>query len=472
MDCRAVAVVLLASAGCALSARAQPTCPALPAPSGPTVQVSPSTPDLRGVVAGVAAGTTVLFADGYYDLSCGDSGCRLQVVTDGVALRSLSGDRDAVVLDGAYTTNELVSISASNVTVADMTLQRAWDHPIHISGPGTAITGVLLHNLRIVDPGQQAVKVNPVGAGYVDDSTMECCSIELTDSGREHIRNSCYTGGFDAHQAQGWWIRHNRISGFWCDEGLSEHAIHLWNSCRDTLVEENVILDCARGIGFGLGSTGTTRPYPDNPYPEAGYLGHIDGVIRNNMVAASDPDLFSSEYGFDAGIAIEQARHPVVVHNTVMSTTAPFSSIEWRWDNTVVDIANNLVSHNLRDRGGAANLTTNLVDAPGSWVVSVPDGNLHLVGFGVAPVDAGTVLAAGVADRDLDGEHRDATPDIGADEIMHLECDADDDGFVGATDIPATCTRIFTGSSPGPADCDGGGAVDAGDLAQIIGALG
>jgi hypothetical protein len=237
-------------------------------------------------------------------------------------------------------------------------------------------------------------------------------------------------------------------------------------------VEENVVVDCARGIGFGLGGAGTTRPYPDDPYPNAGYLGHIDGIIRNNMVAASDPDLFASDFGFDAGIAIEQARHPVVVHNTVMSTAAPFSSIEWRWANTVVDIVNNLVSHNLRDRGGTASLTTNLTNAPGSWVLSVASGDLHLAGPGVAPVDAGTVLSAGTADHDMDGEPRDAAPDIGADEIMHLECDADDNGSVGAADLPVTCVRIFTGSSPGPADCDGGGAVDAADLALILGAIG
>ena len=89
--------------------------------------------------------------------------------------------------------------------------------------------------------------------------------------------------------------------------GLSEHGIHFWQCCRDTLVEENVIVDCARGIGFGLSQTGSCRTYPDDPYPTAGFKDHIDGIIRNNFVAAADADIFASPDGFDTGIAVTQA---------------------------------------------------------------------------------------------------------------------------------------------------------------------
>jgi hypothetical protein len=64
----------------------------------------------------------------------------------------------------ATTDNELIS-SASNVVIADLTLREAYDHPIHVSGNPAPITGTLLHNLRLVDPGQQAIKINPVGQG-------------------------------------------------------------------------------------------------------------------------------------------------------------------------------------------------------------------------------------------------------------------------------------------------------------------
>jgi hypothetical protein len=398
---------------------AQAPCAPLPPPGGATIEVtSAQAGQLRDLVASAASGTTILLHDGFYDLSGGDAASRLTFTTPGVALRSFSGDRNAVVLDGAYQTSELISILASDVTIADLTLRRAYDHPVHVSGNGVPITGVRLYDLRIVDPGQQAVKVNPIGEGWVDDGALECSSIELTTAGRAEIRDNCYTGGIDAHAARGWIVRRNRFSGFWCPTGLSEHAIHFWKTSRDTLVEGNLILDCARGIGFGLGATGDGRVYPDDPYPGFGYLGHIDGVIRDNFVAAADPDLFASEYGFDSGIAVEQARVVAVVHNSVASSQAPFSSIEWRFASTLATVADDLVSHNLRARDGAqATLEANLESAPLAWFADVASGDLHLAGPALPPVDAGVVLAGALAGDDFDGQPRDVHPDIGADEV-------------------------------------------------------
>ncbi|MGE0641850.1 MAG: hypothetical protein AB7G12_04845 [Thermoanaerobaculia bacterium] len=402
-------------------ALAQPPCPSLAPPPGPTIEVtSAEASDLRSIVAGAAAGTTILLHDGIYAMDAGDAVSRLVFATPGVTLRSFSGNREAVVLEGNYLTNELISIYASNITIADLTLREAFDHPIHVSGNPDPITGTLLHNLRIVDPGQQAIKINPIGEAWADYGTIECSSIELTDTGRPFIRDNCYTGGIDAHAAWGWLVRRNRISGFWCPAGLSEHAIHFWKASRDTVVEENVIVDCARGVGFGLLAVSGDRDYPDDPYPGSGYLGHIDGTIRNNFVAAADPGLLASQAGFDSGISLEQARDTRVVHNTVVSTAAPFSSIEWRFANTLVEIVNNLVSHNLRERDGnpQANLAGNLTAAPLAWFASPTTGDLHLVSDGVPPVDAGVSVAPGWADHDIDLQPRGTARDVGADELL------------------------------------------------------
>ncbi len=398
-------------------------CAELPPPSGNTVYVNPDQADqLRAIVDAASSGTTIFLSDGFYDLSDGDAASRLVFATSGVTLRSTSGNREAVILDGDYATNELISIYASDVTVANLTLQKAYDHPIHVSGPAAnPITGVLIHNVRIIDPGQQAIKVNPNADGYVDNGVIECCSIELSDAGRGHIRDNCYTGGIDIHQAQGWLIRRNFITGFWCSDGLSEHGIHLWKGCRDTVVEENLILDCARGIGFGLGSGGTARTYPDDPYPGVGYMGHIDGIIRNNFVAAAEPALFGSPDGFDTGIGLEQAHGTQVVHNSVAATEAPLSSsIEWRFGNTLAEISNNLVTHALLPRDGAqATLTGNIEYAPLGWFSSVGGGDLHLT-EGTTAVDTGSTLTPGLADSDFDDETRDSLPDVGADELVDL----------------------------------------------------
>ena len=54
----------------------------------------------------------------------------------------------------------------------------------------------------------------------------------LTDAGRAQVQD-CYTGGIDAHSAWGWVVRDNVFEGFWCDQGLSEHAVHFWVTGRD-----------------------------------------------------------------------------------------------------------------------------------------------------------------------------------------------------------------------------------------------
>ncbi len=382
---------------------AQGPCPGLEPPSGPIVEVSPDdADDLRDVVAGAAAGTTILLADGIYAMDGGDYSHRLHFTTPGVTLRSASGNRDAVILDGGYVTAELISIQASNTVIADLTVQKAFDHPIHVSGPGTSIEGIVIHNVRIVDPGQQAVKINAVEGGTVNNSVLRCSHIELTNSGRSMIRDNCYTGGLDAHAATGWRIWRNRIEGFWCAEGLSEHGIHLWRQSADTLVEENVVVDCARGIGFGLGP---------------GADGTTGGVIRNNFIAAADPGLFASSDGFDSGIVLWGAEEAEVYHNTIASTQAPrASSIEWRFIDTNVTIANNLMTDRMWDRGGTVVASSNMEYASTDLLIDVAAGKLYLSDPVSSPVGAGTQLAAGVCDRDIDGQLRGTAPDIGADE--------------------------------------------------------
>ncbi len=383
---------------------AQTPCEALPPASGPTIEKYPSDAgNLRATIAGATSGTTILLHDGFYDMSGGDSTHRLVFSVPGLTLRSASGDREAVTLDGGYVTEELVSVQASDTTIADLTLMPAYNHPIHISGPETPIDNILVHNVHVIDPGEQAVKVNPVGAGTVDNSTLQCSHLELTVDGRPHIRNNCYTGGLDAHAATGWLVRRNRIEGFWCATGLSEHGIHMWRQCVDTMVEENLIIDCARGIGFGLGS---------------GADGHTGGIIRNNFVAAGDPDLFASPDGFDTGIGLWGADDAEVYHNTVASTQAPSaSSIEWRYITTSVTLANNLVTNRIWDRGGTGLVTNNLEFAPLGLFADIASGDLHLVDPASGPVGAGAPLASGLCDDDFDRQPRDGAPDIGADEI-------------------------------------------------------
>lgn len=398
-------------------------CSALPAPTGTTVTVSTAA-ELFNEVNTAVSGTTILIADGTYHLA--QNGYYLWIDTPDITLRSQSGDREAVILDDNYSGSETITVAASNVTIADLTIMRAGTHPIHVVSTDSGDTSnTFIYNVHIIDPGQQAIKINPHAAKthFPDYGEVACSTMELTASGRSKvwdINGSCYTGGVDGHQSRGWVIRDNTIEGFWCEAGLSEHGVHFWTGSRDTLVERNTFVNNTRAIGFGLRETGTGRTYSDDPCPAAvGLVGHYNGIIRNNFIFADDADLFDSSSGVDGGIAFAQSCGAQAVHNTIAFTRAPFTAIEWRFDNTDVTLVNNLTTHNLMDRGGSADLSGNLSGQPLSLFVDGANGDLHLDDSAGTAIDQGEALSSGICDDDADGQTRPmgSARDIGADEF-------------------------------------------------------
>ncbi len=389
-------------------------CAPLAPATGTVVSVDPSQAGaLAQMVFDAAPGTTFALAAGTYGLTA-----TLQVRADGVTLRSQNDDATSVILDGGYTVNELIQITASDVTIAHVELTRSVDHLVHAFPPaaGQDVTGLRLYGVRMVDGGEQFLKVNPIAGqdGWVDDGRVECSTFLMTSAGRPHVESccgGCYTGGIDVHSAWGWVVSGNRFEGIYCDgAGLAEHAVHFWKGSRDTLVERNEIVDCARGIGFGLGGGSGERVYPDAPQGGAN-LAHYDGIIRNNTILARIPY-------YDTGIEIDEAAEPVVAFNTVIATagaTNAFSSIDYRFASTSCVIQDNLVDNITQRDGAAGQVSNNLEATPLSYFADAAGGDLHLVdgasgaiGQGVPRPDAGL---------DIDGEPRDAAaPDLGADE--------------------------------------------------------
>jgi hypothetical protein len=392
-------------------------CAPLPDSNETIVRVSPSqAADLPTIVREASSGTTILLEDGTFK-----PGAPLQFRQSGVTLRSASNDATKVVIDGEYSVTEPVFIVASDVTVAHVTITRAIDHLVHVSPRGEAtenVTGTLLYGLRLIDGGEQFVKVNPNGdrTAFVDDGRVECSFFEMTDDGRPHVERNpggCYTGGIDNHSSQGWVVRNNEFRDIYCaGEGLAEHAVHFWSASRDTLVENNTIINCARGIGFGLGESGGDRDYADDPYPNAGYIGHYDGIIRNNVI-------YADNQWFDTGMELAQARGAKVYHNTVFSTdeaTGFYSSIDHRFANTDVDIRNNLVDRITRRNDANGQVEDNLEGIGPELFVDAASLDFHLAEGASAAIDQGVeVDEAGV---DIDGQPHDrgAAPDLGADE--------------------------------------------------------
>jgi hypothetical protein len=415
----ALALILVLSAPVAESGtRSTPTrtarpCAPLPAATGATIRVQPAQAgSLPAIVARAPARATILLADGTYRVPG-----TVVVAKPGVTIRSLSGRPDRVVLDGSYSTGNLLAVAASDVTIAELTLTRASFHLVHVvpRDGGPTIRLVRLYRLRLLDGAEQFVKVNPNAArsAFADSGRVECSRFRLSDRGRRHVPSDflpCYTGGIDAHGARGWVVRLNRFENIRCEVGLAEHAVHFWTGSRDTLVERNTIVDCARGIGFGLGErTEWARRYRDQP-GEA-YVGHYGGLIRNNVVIATRP-------GMDTGIGLEQARGARVYHNTVYAdarATGYFSSIDYRFPSTTVDIVNNLVTRITARDGGRAKRGRNVESVPSRWFRSPRRFDFHLRPSATGAINRGVELTA--AGLDIDGERRaDGRPDLGADE--------------------------------------------------------
>jgi hypothetical protein len=392
------------------------SCVALPARAGPTLRVGPAeAQSLVGIIAQASADTTILLEDGTYTMTGSESERRLRFTTSSITLASASGDPDKVILDGEYATGTIIKIEASDIAIANLTLRRAGDHLIHVSGDGgQPSSNALLVNLRLEDSGAQFVKINP-GAdatAVADNGAVECSTLRLTDVGRGYVDSRptpCFTGGVDGLAARGWVVRDSRFEGIYCDNSSqAEHAIHFWQGSRDTLVERNVIVDCSRGIGFGLVESGPRRVYADDP--GIGHLGHIDGIIRNNVIWASGAALAH----YDTGIDLAQASGALVAHNTV-PTVAVFSSIDYRFPNSSPVVRNNLAARiTLRD-GATGTVDHNLENTPTDLFVNPGAGDFHLLAAATAAIDQGVSIAQ--VEEDIDRQPRDLSPDLGADEL-------------------------------------------------------
>jgi hypothetical protein len=401
-------------------------------PAGPgMVSVGGSTRTLRDVVRGAATGDTILLADGTYTFPEGGDGTftGLYFTTPGITMRSASGDASRVILDSAYVdhgnSSAAITVAAADTVLADFTVQRSVYHLIHFWADGD---GATVHNVTLIDGGQQFVKASPGGDARVDDVEISCSRFLMTDAGRDNVwgygsssgNTTCYTGGIDSHDSRDWHVHDNLFNGIYCTAdgvmrplhgvnpetrggqtyrgGLSEHAIHMWDSESGSghLIERNQIINCARGIGLGfrVDTYGTT--------------------IRNNMIFSEFPG--SREH--DVGISVERAHNTSVVNNTVFfsSDDAYSSTIEYRYASTTnVDIRNNLTNRRIRARDGAeVELSANVTDARAEWFADASSGNLRLASCGITEVvDAGDDAAA---TDDFDGAMRVGATDIGADE--------------------------------------------------------
>jgi len=323
-----------------------------------------------------------------------------RLVADNITVSGSTSNRSDVLLDGGYVTTEIFQVIGSNVTIKNLTVARARYHPIHVFPESKDTLGTVIDNVHVRDPGEQAIKINQNSAKTysANGGAIRNSKIELTSSGRAKVESysNCYTGGVDAHHAAGWSISNNIITGFWCSNGLSEHGVHFWSFSSDTVVEKNLIINCDRGIGFGLGSSG-----------------HTGGIIRNNMIYHDTGHAYS-----DVGISLESASHAQVYNNTVFHDHSYPNAIEYRFPATSGGIMqNNLTNKMISSRdGGSANLSHNVTNVKSSSFVDATGADLHLTRRLPGIVDSGLMIVGLSEDFDSEARPSGSGIDIGADE--------------------------------------------------------
>jgi hypothetical protein len=441
--------------------------PPLTLTAGMVYEVS-TTAELKTALAAANAAAepaTILLADNTYVLDIP----ALHVTCPGLIIRSAGGDRDRVVIRGPdegpnATAAHIFLISADDVTLADMTFGYCRYHGVQIQGESPHdVSGTHISNCRIVNCNEQFIKgssseADPVGA---TDGIIEYCWFEFT-GGRAY---QYYTGGIDIHKGVNWIVRDNRFLSIRTpigEAGIAEHAIHFWKRCptlpQHVVVERNWILNCDRGIGFGLGGL------------ESGHNGG-GSFIRNNLVYNDGAGAQT-----DVGIGLENADDVRVENNTVYIPTY-WAPMEYRFaGSSNLLFRNNLVNSPIQARDGApaAERITNVESAQASWFADADAGDLRLAAAAVAAIDQGTSIPD-FAD-DVDGRPRPALGgwDIGAHEFspawaaapppplepawshmppareLHIAPDGDDNDGDGSPARPfATLARAAQAAAPG-----------------------
>ncbi len=386
-------------------------CPTV-LPTGTVVDVG-LTDDLALAVAEAEPGDTLLLESGTYAV------VPPLVLDKALTLRSSTGVRGDVVLDGDQRGGALLEIRASDVTVAHLTLANSGLDAVSIVADTSSRSGISLWDLAITDPGRVAiVATGDYAAGFgLDESEIACVDASLSAAGRVRIPGECETGGIDAYGARDVVVRDSTFTGFWCEDDAALVGIRFWRGSRDITITRNILADAATGIVIGEGEDTVVRPWSDDPCSTAASLQAVDCTVTNNIVFGADDDLVGSADGFTVGIRAESSCRATILHNSVYGGNEPvLGAIRQGYATTTGVIANNLVSHDVvRVDGALADAHTNVENAPfDSWYFPA-QGDFHTAPGATWAINQGDPTAS--VPVDLDGEPRaDGQPDIGADE--------------------------------------------------------
>jgi hypothetical protein len=335
----------------------------------------------------------------------------LVIATDGVTLRGKSGHRERVVLDGAGTLGEAITIRAcSGVTIADLTVRNIrWNGIKLDSETGVqraTVRNCILHN--IWQRGIKGVKVPQEGREKIRprDCRIEYCLFandhpkRFEDDPADTPSNfkGNYIGGIDVMFVAGWSIRDNVFVGIRGRTGEARGAVFLWHDSRDCMIERNIIVDCDSGICLG-----------NSHKPDDVAVHCTNMVVRNNFVTQAPEN----------GILADHTRGCAILNNTVQDPASRQGRlIRIVHDNDGLEVSNNLLSGPppriestskllLRNNLSGGDLT--------GVFVAAGQGNLRLTAAATMAIDRAVPLPT--VTTDIDRRPRGAAPDLGAHEF-------------------------------------------------------
>jgi len=262
----------------------------------------------------------------------------LLIRKDHITLRSLNGDPGRVTIRGGgmapgAAPGSLIIVSGKHVSLSGLTLQEAGNHLVQLRGEADAdhfsMSGCVLR-----DSWEQLFKVSVSNNGQnADEGVIRNSVFEYTAG----IGPQFYIGGIDMHGGSGWMIRDNVFRNIASPSGqVAEYAIHLWGNSADNTVENNLIIDSDRGIGFGMGADSAR--------------GNRGGVIRGNTILHGN----TSHPFSDVGIALESSPGTQVLDNLILLEHGYPAAIEYRFPSTTgVLIEGNRSNRRVRRRDGA-----------------------------------------------------------------------------------------------------------------------
>jgi hypothetical protein len=409
----AMVIFLAISASALVGGEEAPKCPRCgwSAPTTANTITVGTTAELERAAASAPESTTILVRDGTYRLTR-----QLDFARPNVVLRSLGGDRTKVLLRGEGMQERAVgvalSVSASDVVIADLTIGYVGFHGVQVRGEH-GVSGTVLHNIQVMDTGQQLVKGSISDNGKHSHGALVACSA----FGYADAAPSDYTNGVDVLGGRSWVVRDNRFQNVRGPAGQGYKCgptILFWRDCRDSVVTRNILVDCYRGIALGLTPDGTMLDRDKGVYYD-----HLRGIVCNNVVC-------NLQGWGDEGIEVNAANDVRVEHNTVLveGRSVPWSiSVRFRGASAVV--RNNLTNKALVPRdGGRLTAEGNVTNADRRWFVDAASGNLRMSSPNLKSIDAGVDAPKDSAEQllatDLAGNPRvwGARPDAGAYEFM------------------------------------------------------